>query len=181
MKEQNSSTAKERFIQGIIDLSVFDIPFTSKPLIIGGMAMAYYGLRKKGSDVDLILTNEDYQTLAQKYPNNRVDRWGDLYISLRQYECLRSIFRFDYAFLSENAVEYASVKVISPEKLFFMKVLAYENQPEVQKHVTDYKLLWDYFLKTFQNPQYVAEAMPRESHYLKAPNGTIYGGDYKML
>ena len=33
--------------------------FIDKPLIVGGLAMEYYGLRKHGDDVDFIITDRD--------------------------------------------------------------------------------------------------------------------------
>lgn len=33
-------------IENIINLSLFNISFSSKPLVVGGLAMEYYGLRK---------------------------------------------------------------------------------------------------------------------------------------
>lgn len=41
-----------------------NLNFTKKPILIGGMAMEYYGMRKSGADIDLIICDEDYQTLA---------------------------------------------------------------------------------------------------------------------
>ena len=35
--------------------------------------MEYYGLRKCGSDIDLIISDKDYQILAQKHPGCRID------------------------------------------------------------------------------------------------------------
>ncbi|WMJ22569.1 hypothetical protein RBG61_11305 [Paludicola sp. MB14-C6] len=171
----------EFVIKNAIDLSVLGVCFSSKPLIIGGLAMEYYGIRKKGNDVDFIVTNDDYEVLAEKYPNNRVDRWGDLYVSVDNLELLRSIYRLDYDFYSVEAIEYEEYKVISIEKLFFMKMLANSNQPEVEKHVTDFRLMWNYFLKTFQNSNYVAYAMEHQNQYVNVPNGMIYNGKYSAV
>lgn len=131
----------ESVIMNAVDLSSLGIIFSSKPLVVGGLAMEYYGIRKRGKDIDFIVSNDDYETLAGKYPDNRKDKWGDLFVSFDHYELLRSIFRFDYNFFSERAIEYEKCKVISIEKLFFMKVLAFDNQPEIEKHVKDYKLM----------------------------------------
>lgn len=32
-----------------------NLNFSTKPLLVGGMAMEYYGLRKSGADIDLIM------------------------------------------------------------------------------------------------------------------------------
>ncbi|OPJ64372.1 hypothetical protein [Clostridium oryzae] len=184
MKEKNicrvGLIGNESIIRDTVDLSALGISFSSKPLVIGGLAMEYYGIRNKGKDIDFIISNDDYVTLARKYPENRKDKWGDLFISFDNCELLRSIFRFDYDFFSEGAIEYEKCKGISIEKLFFMKVLAFDNQPEVEKHTRDYKLMWDYFLKTFQNREYVANAMKHQDEYINAPDGTIYNGNYHL-
>lgn len=165
-------------IDASIDLSSLGITFTSKPLIIGGLAMEYYGMRKAGSDVDFIIANEDYKTLAAKYPNSRKDKWGDLGVSIERYELLRSIFRLDYDFYSEGAVEYEEYKVISFEKLLFMKVLAFDNQPEIERYTNDYRLIMQCCLESFQNKNYIENAEKHMDLYIKVPDGTVYKGDY---
>ncbi|HEY8422194.1 MAG TPA: hypothetical protein VIL05_10700 [Thermoclostridium sp.] len=171
----------ESVIKDAVDLSALEISFTSKPLVIGGLAMEYYGIRKRGKDIDFIISNDDYETLAKKYPDNRKDKWGDLFVSFERYDLLRSIFRLDYGFFSEGAIECEKCKVISIEKLFFMKVLAFDNQPEVEKHARDYKLILDFFLKTFQNKEYVANAGKHLDEYINAPDGTICRGNYRIV
>lgn len=39
-----------------IDLSNLDFSFQARPLLIGGKAMEYYGLRQAGSDIDFVIT-----------------------------------------------------------------------------------------------------------------------------
>lgn len=170
----------ESVIKKAVNLSVLGIDFSSKPLVIGGLAMEFYGIRKKGDDIDFIISNDDYELMAVKYPDSKIDRWGDLYISLDHCELLRSIFRFDYDFFSEGAIELEQCKVISIEKLFFMKVLAFDNQPEVEKHARDYRLMWDFFMKAFQNKDYVAHALIHEGDYLNSPDGIIRQCDYPI-
>jgi hypothetical protein len=104
-----------------IDLSQIGISFSTKPIIHGGAAMEYYGLRKRGADIDFIITGEDYDKLVKLYPDNKKDIWGDLGIVAGQYELFRSIYRFDYHFFAADAHEYSEFKVISFEKLFFLK------------------------------------------------------------
>ncbi|MEO1771967.1 hypothetical protein [Candidatus Enterococcus ferrettii] len=167
-KIENEQLIKE------IDLSIAGITFREKPLLIGGLSMEYYGIRKHGNDIDFIVAEEDYQALAAKYPKNQQDKWGDRFLSVASYEFLRSIFRFDYAFLATGAIEYEHCKVISLEKLFFMKVLAFDNQPEVEKHTKDYQLILAYFLERFQNKEFAATAEQFIPQYLASPDGIIY-------
>lgn len=44
------------------------LTFQTKPILIGGMVMEYYGMRKSGADIDLVITGEDYEYLAKAYP-----------------------------------------------------------------------------------------------------------------
>ena len=37
-----------------------DYKFAYKPLLVGGGAMEYYGLRPRGADIDFILHEKDY-------------------------------------------------------------------------------------------------------------------------
>jgi len=61
-----------------------------------------------------------------------------------------------------------------------MKALANDNEPEVEKHTNDYKLMWDYFFKTFQNKEYEAN-MRDANEYLNAPDDKNFGGKYGVV
>lgn len=161
-----------------IDFSEFDITFSAKPIIHGGTAMEYYGLRKRGQDIDFIIANEDYQALAKKYPNNKKDMWGDLGLLIGQYELFRSVYRFDYDFYSEGAIEFDKFKIISFERLFFLKTLSFKHQPEVLKLTNDFELMIKYYNDTFRNKEYVENAMKHMKSYESVPNGTIYNDNY---
>ena len=171
-------TGNSAVTEAIVDFSHLEISFSSKPVIMGGTAMEYYGLRKRGMDIDCIVSNEDYHKLAEKYPENRKDMWGDLGLMIGQYELFRSVYRFDYDYFSEGAFEYDRYKVMSFEKLFFMKVLAFKNQPEVTKLTRDFELMVKYYEDNFQNRDYVANASKHIDSYLSAPNGVIYNEKY---
>jgi hypothetical protein len=124
-------------IDSKIPFDLLDFEFTSKPLLIGGLAMEFYGLRKAGADIDFVITNKDYQRLAQKYPGYKRDLWGDLGVCIHGFEIWRSINWFDYDFLSDGAIETDNYLVVSFEKLFFMRVLAME----VEKYRNDLQLM----------------------------------------
>jgi len=49
-----------------IDLGNLNYKFKKKPLLVGGKAMEYYGLRKAGEDIDFIVTKKDYNKLAKQ-------------------------------------------------------------------------------------------------------------------
>ena len=91
---------EEAELERIIDLPKLGYEFLDKPVIVGGLAMEYYGLRKHGDDVDFIVTERDYQRLKVKFPENRKDVWGDFGILVNGFEMFRSIYKFDHAHYS---------------------------------------------------------------------------------
>jgi hypothetical protein len=103
--------------------SVMGLEFKRKPLMIGGGAMEHYGLREKGDDTDFVVSEEDYQRIAAKNPDHRKDIFGDLGVVKEGFEVWRTIMLFDYDFLSQGSVEEGGHRVISLEKLLFLKAL----------------------------------------------------------
>ena len=79
-----------------IDLSRLNFSFSSPPLLIGGKAMEFYGLRKAGADIDFVITAQDYARLAAQYPDKLRDLWGDLGVCVFEFEIWKSICLFDY-------------------------------------------------------------------------------------
>ncbi|MBN1966595.1 MAG: hypothetical protein JW910_18225 [Anaerolineae bacterium] len=108
----------------VLDLAKLGFTFQAKPLLIGGMAMEYYGLRKTGRDIDLVVVAADRERLAVQYPDHQKDLYGDLGVCIYEFEIWQTICLFDYAFLAQGAIEYEDCLVISLEKLLFLKALA---------------------------------------------------------
>ncbi len=92
------------------------------------MAMEYYGIRKAGKDIDFIVTEKDYEELANLYPNNLKDIFGDKGIIIFEFEIWKTIVSFDYNFLSEHSTEKENYKIISLEKLLFMKAIGIKKK-----------------------------------------------------
>ena len=165
---------KKKILDETIALIHEKIPELSrKPILIGGKAMEYYGMRKAGKDIDIVICNEDYQKLAVMYPNERKDLYGDLGVVLWPLEIWRSIALLDYDFYQEHAVEYDRIKVVSLERLLFMRVIA----REVEKYNTDLDLMVDYYYDQFRNKDYLANAETHIASYEKYRGG-IFGGNY---
>jgi hypothetical protein len=120
-----------------IDLTRLNFTFTTPPLLIGGMAMEYYGLRPAGADIDFVITRSDYTRLAAHYPDHLKDLWGDLGVCPFEFEIWTSICLFDHEYLSPGAIEEPAYRVISLEKLLFLKTLAYK----IEKYHRDMELL----------------------------------------
>ena len=168
----------ESVIKSAIELTHLNVEFSSKPLIFGGLAMEYYGLRKHGNDIDLLITNKDYQLLSDKYPDERIDIWGNLGVNLEKYSFFRSIGHLDYRFYAVEAVEHEDFMVISFERLFFMAAAAMRSEPNVQKRKDDFELIfWSNYDK-YKNSEYIQYTEEHRSIYENVPNGTIYGGKY---
>ena len=152
-----------------LDLKRPGIPFLKKPILVGGSAMEYYGLRVKGDDFDFIVCNEDYLALASKYPDHRKDMWADLGIHLDTYEFFRSMWKLDYDYFVADSLDIGECRVLSIEQLFLMKVLAMDSG---DKHKRDVDLILKRFLEK-QNPEYVKNMNDHIARYLAAPGGVI--------
>jgi hypothetical protein len=126
-----------------INLEILEYSFIHKPLIIGGKAMEYYGLRKAGLDIDLVIHNDDHKNLKNKYPNNIKDLYGDIGICEYGFEIWNQICTFDYCYLKEKAIEEKEYMIISLEKLLFLKSLAME----IPKYHKDLEMIVELVLK----------------------------------
>ena len=141
-----------------IELSKLNFTFHTKPLLIGGKAMEHYGLRESGCDIDFVITAEDYERLAQQYPDHLRDLWGDMGVCVYEFEIWKSICLFDYAFLSTDAVDAGDYLVISLEKLLFLKALAME----VEKYHKDLEMI----AKKIRNDKWAQLPEERQAYYL---------------
>lgn len=151
-----------------------NLEFKSKPILIGGMAMEYYGMRKSGADIDMVITNEDYHLLANKYPDFRKDLYGDLGIVIGKFEIWRSIAHLDYEFFQKGAIEEDKIFVVSIDRLLWTRVCAME----VDKYRKDLELIKEYFYNQYTNTTYHTEAQAHEKSYAKI-GGAIWGGNYE--
>ena len=150
------------------------LTFQKKPILIGGMAMEYYGMRKAGADIDLVISNEDYLALAAKYPDRRKDIYGDLGLLLNEFEIWRSIALLDYDFFLKDAIDEGEVFVVSIDRLLWMRVCAME----VEKYRKDLGLMKEYYYAHYTNPDYLREARAHDSSYAKF-HGAVVGGKYE--
>ena len=135
--------------------SLNEIPlfFIKKPIVIGGMAMEYYGMRKAGRDIDLIISQDDYHLLSGKYPDNKKDLYGDLGFLINKFEIWRSIALIDYDFFLKDAIDEGNVLIVSIGRLLWMRVCAME----VEKYKKDLYLMKEYYYTNFRNQNYLQE------------------------
>ena len=150
-----------------------NLRFSKKPILIGGMAMEYYGLRKSGADIDLIICDEDYQSLARGYPDSRKDIWGDLGVVLDPFEIWRCIMLLDYDFYIKDAIDEGIAYVVSMERLMFMRVLAMETP----KYMDDLKLIKEFYLRNYTNREFMETQANHIASY-RSTGGTVWGGKY---
>ena len=126
-----------------ISLEKLDYRFHDKPLLIGGKAMEYYGLRKAGADIDLVISESDHANLRHQYPHHIKDLYGDLGVCEFEFEIWNQICRYKYDELKVGAIEEPSVLIISLDRLLFLKTLAIKEE----KCYRDVLLLVDEILK----------------------------------
>ena len=126
-----------------INLDILGHKFIHKPLLIGGKAMEYYGLRKSGLDIDFVVHSEDHRILKDKYPDNIKDLYGDIGICEYGFEMWNQICTFDYDYLKNNSITENDYMVISLDRLLFLKALAME----IPKYRKDLELIVELILK----------------------------------
>ncbi len=122
--------------------------FQTPPLVIGGVAMEYYGLRKAGDDIDFVIAAADHEALCQKYPDNIRDLHGDIGVCVDGLEIWNRICLFEYDFLAEGCIELDGIRIISLHKLLFMKAIAMSQK----KYLRDLELI----VKEILDQQYKA-------------------------
>lgn len=120
-----------------IDLSPLGITFSKKPLLIGGRAMEYYGMRKSGNDIDLVVPTVDIENLLKLFPDKAKNLYGDLGVSVHGFEVWKTIRYMSYKELLEGAKEEENVFIISLEKLMIQKALAMN----IEKYRKDLELI----------------------------------------
>jgi hypothetical protein len=142
-----------------IPLDTLEYAFTQKPILVGGKAMEYYGLRASGRDIDLVAAHDDIARLIKLYPGRLKDLSGDLGVCPFEFEIWRTINYFDYAFFRADALEKEHFFIVSPEKLLFSKALAIEKE----KYLSDVKLIAGYVIRD----------QSRQSKRINAENGEL--------
>ena len=120
-----------------IPLEKLNYAFTKKPIVVGGMAMEFYGLRKSGKDIDLIATEHDVIQLIKMYPDRVKNLYSDLGVCPFEFEIWRTISLMDYETLHENTIDEGDFLVISLPNLLLMKALALK----IEKYLEDTKLI----------------------------------------
>jgi hypothetical protein len=132
-----------------IEFGNLNYRFKKNPLLVGGKAMEFYGLRKAGEDIDFIVTKDDYDQLAKQYPNNLKNIFSDKGVCVINFEIWKSIRWHVYEELIHNAIEENDYLVISLEKLLLLKALAMS----IPKYHDDLELIVAKISKTKTEPK----------------------------
>ena len=135
-------------------LKFLNYKFQDKPLIVGGYALQYYGIRKAGHDIDMMVSLRDWKKLTKLHPNNINHHGGnDSTINIRgeyDIDLIKTLYHYDYKFLSQNSKELNNCKIISIENQFLVKALP-ALQKKNSKSVKDSKKIIDYIIKKNYN------------------------------
>ena len=151
-----------------IPLSKLNYTFQKKPLLVGGKAMEYYGLRPSGADIDFIADRQDVYNLIRQYPERVKDLWGDLGVCPFEFEIWKSICLLTYADLCEKAADEGDFLVISLRNLLMMKAFAMK----IEKYRVDTQLIVEELL----NRQYQSFDQVRDenSEFIRQVPGISY-------
>ena len=121
------------------EMTKLNYEFQKPPILIGGGAMEYYGMRPTGHDFDFIITREDAIILKQSY---RLNHFGgtvspdgfskDMDSTFTQIggfeiDLAVTMFQYGYEYFVKNAVPLEEYLVVSREDLLLMKCLAAAN------------------------------------------------------
>lgn len=141
-------------------ITMLNFDFIDPPLILGGMALEYYGIRKCGYDFDCMVSPRDWIRLKEIYPNNinlfggKTEQDVDATINVldfdTQIDLISTLSLYNYDFLEQNSIDIhgqeKAFKIMSKENLYLVKSLGYLEDKD-PKCEADTKLLVKYILK----------------------------------
>ncbi len=124
-----------------LEMTKLNYEFIKPPILIGGGAMEYYGMRKTGHDYDFMISIEDFQILKNMgkqlntFGGKEIDEDGlstdgdNTFSSVDglEIDLAVTMFQFKYDFFDHNTEPLGPYKVVSRENLLLMKSLAASN------------------------------------------------------
>ena len=115
--------------------------FIDPPLLFGGRALEWYGLRK-GNDTDWMLSKRVFQAMRQTFPERYFNNaYGDEGIRLGKHEFFLSCFGYTYELLIPQARQSYQYLVASPLVLLYLKIATALHEATNQKAWRDIHLL----------------------------------------
>ena len=146
------SVVEKKILKGI-NLSKYK--FKKPPLVLGGLALEYYGIRKSGHDYDYMVSQNDWKELKKLHPK-KINLFGgkteddiDATINLNDVhvDLIKTLFMYNYSYLSKGSINFGDYKIISLEKLLMLKTLgAVMNRHK--KSINDQNKIIKYIVKT---------------------------------
>ena len=125
--------------------------FIEPPILLGGLAMEYYGLRDCGHDLDMMISQTDKNNLLQLgYPLNlfggktetEIDSTFSNILNL-DLDLVITLNQYNYDFFKVRATPFSNKKdllIISLEDLLLTKIFA-KTYSDIEKHSTDVSLI----------------------------------------
>ena len=122
--------------------------FKNPPILVGGKAMEFYGLRKAGDDIDYIISKADYERLLKIIPSNKYMPKQTPAITNEDKiptDYFLRLYNKNYENLKPNAIKYKSHLVISRDDLLTIKAItAFDKNNKkhiIKKNMNDLSLL----------------------------------------
>lgn len=137
--------------------------FSKTPILVGGLALEYYNIRKSGHDADFMICDEDWQILKKIHPE-KINLFGgdkesdvDATINLKK-ECvdlIKTLYQFNYNYFINNCIEHNldennNIQIMSIRDLLFVKTLAADYNNDKKSQI-DKKLIMNFIVNIKYN------------------------------
>ena len=136
-------------------INLCNYKFKQKPLVVGGLALQFYGIRQAGHDFDYMVSFEDWEKLKLLYLDNinlfggKTEKDVDATINLdknnEHIDLISTLYQFNYDYLQQSSIEYKDFRIISLPMLLMVKTLAAINNNH-EKSKRDQKLIVDFIV-----------------------------------
>lgn len=137
-------------------INLCNYEFKQKPLVVGGLALQFYGIRQTGHDFDYVVSSEDWEALKTLYPNNinlfggKTEKDVDATINLEKnnehIDLISTLYQFNHDYLQQSSIEYIDFRIISLPMLLMVKTLAAVNNND-EKSKRDQQLIVDFIVR----------------------------------
>ena len=107
------SVIEKKILKG---LKLAKYKFKKSPLVVGGLAMEYYGIRKTGHDFDYMVSPADWKILKKLHPD-KINLFGgetendiDATINLKNVnvDLIKTLYQHNYNYLSKGSINFKS-------------------------------------------------------------------------
>ena len=136
-------------------INLSNYKFKEKPLVLGGLALQFYGIRDSGHDFDYVVSSEDWNILKTLYPDNinlfggKTEKDVDATINLENMnehiDLISTLYQFNHDYLQQSSIEYNDFRIISLPMLLMVKTLAAINNND-EKSKRDQQLIVDFIV-----------------------------------